>query len=126
MQSLQVVLAENNKEELRERRHQTGDNGAHKERIEGVPPAFKLVGAGLEHSHPLAALRHRHQAREGEFFSGRFGESRAGEYQASVEDLRGAMACRMRRIETDLEDFGIKKEESEKGDLGRGEREQSK
>ena len=47
MQSLQVVLAENSKEELRERRHQTGDNGAHKERIEGAPLVFRLVGAGL-------------------------------------------------------------------------------
>ena len=60
MQSLQVVLAENSKEELRERRHQTGDNGAHKERIEGAPLGFRLVRAGLEHSRPLAALRHRH------------------------------------------------------------------
>ena len=65
MQSLQVVLAENNKEGLRERRHQTSDDGAHKERIEGAPPAFRLVGIGLEHSRPLAALHHRHQAREG-------------------------------------------------------------
>ena len=60
------------------------------------------------------------------FFSGRFRESRAGEYQASVGDFRGAMACRMRKIEIDLEDFGSKKEESKKGDLGRGEQEQSK
>ena len=56
MQSLQVVLADNSKEELGERRHQTGDDGAHKERIEGAPLALRLVGAGLEHSHPLAAL----------------------------------------------------------------------
>ena len=83
---MQVVLAENSKE-LRERRHHIGDDGAHKERIEGPPPAFRLVGAGLEHSRPLAALRHRHQVREARFFSGRFGESRAGEYQASVGDL---------------------------------------
>ena len=60
------------------------------------------------------------------FFSDRFGESRAGEYQASVGDLRGAMARRARKIETDLEDFESKKEESEKGDLERGEGEQSK
>ena len=66
VQSLQVVLAENSKEELGERRHQTGDNGAHKERIEGAPLDFRLVGASLEHSRPLAALRHRHQVREGE------------------------------------------------------------
>ena len=66
MQSLQVVLAENSIEELRERRHHTGDDGAHKERIEGAPPAFRRVGAGLEHKRPLAALRHHHQAREGE------------------------------------------------------------
>ena len=60
VQSLQVVLVENSKEELRERRHQTSDNGAHKERIEGDPVAFRLVRAGLEHSRPLAALLHRH------------------------------------------------------------------
>ena len=83
---------------------------------------------GLRHfalapSLPCSTVIRRVRAR---FFSGRFGESRASEYQASVGDLRGAMVCRMRRIETDLEDFGIKKEESEKGDLGRGEREQSR
>ena len=63
---------------------------------------------------PCATVIRRVRAR---FFPDRFGESRADEYQASVGDLRGAMACRMRRIETDLEDFGSKKEESEKGDL---------
>ena len=72
---------------------------------------------------PYATVIRRVRAR---FFSGRFRESRAGEYQALVGDLRGAMACRMRRIETNLEDFGSKKEESEKGDLERGEGEQSK
>ena len=72
---------------------------------------------------PCAIVIRRVRAR---FFSDRFVESRAGEYQASVKDLRGAVACRMRRIETDLEDFGSKKEESEKGDLGRGEQEQSR
>ena len=66
VQSLQVVLAKDSKEELGKRRHQTGDDGAHKERIEGAPIALRLVGAGLEHSRPLVALRHHHQAREGE------------------------------------------------------------
>ena len=66
VQSLQVVLVKNNKEELGKRRHQTGDDGAHKERVEGAPLAFRLGEAGLEHSRPLVALRHRHQAREGE------------------------------------------------------------
>ena len=64
---------------------------------------------------PYATVIRRVRVR---FFSGKFGESRAGEYQASVGDLRGAMACRARRIETDLEDFGSKKEESEKGGMG--------
>ena len=66
VQSLQVVLAKNSKEELEKRRHQTGDDGAHKERVEGSPLAYRLGGAGLEHSPPLVALRHHHQAREGE------------------------------------------------------------
>ena len=72
---------------------------------------------------PCATIMRRVRAR---FFSDMFGGSRAGEYQASVGDLRGAMVCRARRIEIDLEDFGSKKEESEKGDLGRGEQEQGK
>ena len=72
---------------------------------------------------PYATVIRRARAR---FFSNKFGESRAGEYQASAGDLRGAMACRMRRIETDLEDFGSKRKESEKGDLGQDGREQGK
>ena len=36
------------------------------------------------------------------------------------------MAGRMGRIETDLEDFGSRKEKSEKGDLEQDEREKSK
>ena len=64
---------------------------------------------------PCAIVIRRARAR---FFSDKFGESRAGEYQASAGDLRVAMACRMRRIETDLEDFGSKREESKKEDLG--------
>src|SRR4051812_38573556 len=66
MQSLQVVLAKNGMEELRERRHQTGDDGAYEERVEGASLALRLVGADLERSRPLSALRYRHQAREGE------------------------------------------------------------
>ena len=69
-----------------------------------------------------AAIRHV-RAR---FFSDKFGESRADEYQASAEDLRVAMACRMRRIEMDLEDFGSKREEGKKGDLGQDGQEQGK
>ena len=123
---MKVIVAEDRDEELRKRRHQTGDDGAHDERVEGAPLALRLVGADLEHSRPLAALRHVIRRARARFFSDKFGESRAGEYQASARDLRGAMACWMRRIETDLEDFGSKREESEKGDLGQDGREQDK
>ena len=82
-------------------------------------PALSTVARLLPYTTVIKRVRAR-------FFSNRFGESRAGEYQALVGDLRGAMACRTRRIETDLEDFRSKKEESEKGDLGRSEREQSR
>ena len=95
MQGLQVLLAKNNEEELRKRRHQTGDDGAHKEQVEGAPLTFRLGGAGLEHRRPLiacATIIRRVMAR---FFSDTFGGSRAGEYQASVGVLRGAMARRM-------------------------------
>ena len=66
VQSLQVLQAKNNKEEHGKKRHQTGDDGAHKERVEGAPLAFRLVGAGLEHSRSHVALRHRPQVHEGE------------------------------------------------------------
>ena len=126
MQGLQVVLVKNSKEELKKRRHQTGDDGAHKERVEGAPLAFRLGGAGLEHiapSLPCAIVIRRVRAR---FFSDTFGGSRADEYQASAGILRGAMACWMEGIETDLEDFGGKKEKGEGGDLEQGERERRK
>ena len=66
VQSLQVVQAKNSKEELEKRRHQTGDDGAHKERVEGAALAFRLVEAGLEHGRSHIALRHRPRAHEGE------------------------------------------------------------
>ena len=78
----------------------------------------KLALSTVAPSLPYATvIRHVRAA----FFSDTFGGSRVGKYQASVGDLRGAMACRMGRIETDLEDFGSRKEKSEKGDLGQGE-----
>ena len=63
---------------------------------------------------PCATVIRRVRAR---FFSDMFEGSREGEYQAPAGVLRGAMACRRCGIEADLEDFGSKKEESEKGDL---------
>ena len=45
--------------------HQTGDNGAHEERIEGAPSAFRDGGAGLERFRPVDALRLRHLAHQG-------------------------------------------------------------
>src|SRR3954471_15804912 len=57
MQSLQVVMAEDGEEELRERRHQARSNGAYEERIEGAPSALRGGGADLEH------LRLRHVGR---------------------------------------------------------------
>ena len=65
VQILQIVMVENRKEELRKRGHQTGGDGAHKERVEGAFSALRKGGADLEHSRPLVALRHS-QAREGE------------------------------------------------------------
>ena len=82
-------------------------------------PALSTVAPSLPYTTVLRRMRAR-------FFSDTFGGSRAGEYQASVGVLRGAMACRMGRIETDLEDFGSRKEKSEKGDLEPCEQEQSK
>ena len=117
VQSLQVVMAENRKEELGKGRHQSGSDGAHEERVESASLVLGKGGANLDCRHPVAALRRRHQAREGEILLVMLGGSRAGEYQASVGVLRGAMACHMERIEADLEDFGSKKEKSEKGDL---------
>ena len=63
---MNIVVAEDKEEELRKGRHQTGDDGAHEERIEGAPLIFKLGGADPECSRPLVALRHHHLAREGE------------------------------------------------------------
>ena len=125
VQSLQVVLMKYSKEELGKGRHQTGDDGAHKERVEGAPlasgwaePALSTVAPSL----PCATVIRRVRAR---FFSDMFGGSRADKYQASSGTLRGAMACPMGGIETYLEDFGSK-EKSKKGDLEQGELERSK
>ena len=62
MQSLQVVMAEDREEKLREGRHQASNNGAYKERIKGAPSALRGGGAGLEHLRPIDALRRRHLA----------------------------------------------------------------
>src|SRR4051812_27287315 len=66
MQSLQVVMAEDGKEELRKRRYQARCNGAHEERIEGAPLAFRGIGADLEHLRPVNALRRGHPVQQGE------------------------------------------------------------
>ena len=66
-----------------------------------VEPGLSTVAPSL----PYATVIKRVRAR---FFSDKFGGSRVGEYQALVGVLRGAMACWMQRIETDLEDFGSK------------------
>ena len=65
VQSLKVVMAEDGEEELRKGRHQTGSNGAHKERIEGAPLALRKGGAGLEHLCPVDALHRHHPAHPG-------------------------------------------------------------
>ena len=76
-------------------------------------PALSTVTPSL----PYATILRRMRAR---FLSDTFGGSGAGEYQASVGVLRGAMAYRRGRIKADLEDFGSRKEKSEKGDLEQG------
>ena len=65
VQSLNIVVAEDNEEELGKGRHQTGNDGAHEERIEGAPSAFRDGGAGLERFRPVDALRLRHLAHQG-------------------------------------------------------------
>ena len=67
MQSMQLVLAKDNKKELRERRHQTRDDSAHEEGVEGAPLVLRSGGAEPERSLPhLVNLRRRHLAHEGE------------------------------------------------------------
>ena len=65
VQSLNIIVAEDREEELREGRYQTGNNGAYKERIEGAPLALREGRAGLEHLRPVDALRRRHLAHPG-------------------------------------------------------------
>ena len=65
MQSLKIIMAEDREEELRKGRHQTGDNGAHEERIEGAPLALREGKSGLEHLRPVDALRRRNLAHPG-------------------------------------------------------------
>ena len=60
-------MAEDGVEEVGEGVNQACNDGTHEEGIEGAPLVLRLGRAGLERSLPhLAALRHRHQAREGE------------------------------------------------------------
>ena len=66
VQSLQVVMAENRKEELGKGRHQTGGDGAHEERVEGASFILRKGRANLERGRPVVALRRHHQAREGQ------------------------------------------------------------
>ena len=92
-QSLKIIMAEDREEELRERGYQAGSKGAYEERIEGAPLALGKGGAVLEHlcpTMPCAATIRRTRAR---LVSDMFGESKAGEYQASAGVWRGAMAC---------------------------------
>ena len=49
VQSLQVVMAENRKEELRKGRHQTGGDGANEERVEGASFVLGKGGTNIEH-----------------------------------------------------------------------------
>ena len=65
VKSLNIVVAKDREEELGKWRHQTGDNGAHEERIEGAPLALREGRAGLEHLRPVDALRRRHLAHPG-------------------------------------------------------------
>ena len=62
---MQVVMAEDREEKLRKGRHQTGSNGAYKERIEGAPLALRKGRAGLEHLCPVDTLRRHHPAHPG-------------------------------------------------------------
>ena len=67
MKGLQPVMAEDTVEELVKGRNQAGDDGAHEEGVKGAPLSLWGSRAGSESSLPhLAALRRRHQAREGE------------------------------------------------------------
>ena len=62
---MQVVMAEDREEELRERRYQTGSNGTYEERVQGAPLGLRRGGAGLEHLRPIDALRRHHPAHPG-------------------------------------------------------------
>ena len=104
---MQLILAKDGKEELREGRNQTSDDGVHEEGVEGAPLVLRLGGAKTERSLPISlicdAAIWRVRAR---FFSVMFGGSRAGEYQtdgASAVVLRGAIARWRRKDEADLE-----------------------
>src|SRR4051812_41729363 len=78
MQGLQVVMAEDGKEELRERGHQARSNGAYEERIEGAPMAHRGGGANLEHPRPVDALRRRHPVQPGEALLRHVGKVQGG------------------------------------------------
>ena len=92
VQSLKVVMAEDGKEEFREGRHQTGDNGAHEERIEGASLALREGRTSLEHLRPVDALRAANWCTRARLASDTFGESKADEYQAPAEAWRGAVS----------------------------------
>ena len=92
VQSLKVVVAEDREEELRKRRHQTGDDGAHEERIEGAPSAFRESRAGLEHRRPVDACAAAIWRTRARLASDMFGGSKADEYQAPAGAWRGAMS----------------------------------
>ena len=92
VQSLQVVMVENRKEELRKGRHQTSDDGANEEQTEGAPLAFREGRAGLEHLRPVDALRRHHLAHLGKACLRHIWRAKADENQAPAGAWRGAMS----------------------------------
>ena len=89
---MNIVVAKDREEELGKGRHQTGDNGAHEERIEGASLVLREAELALNTfapSTPYAAAIWRTRAR---LASDMFGESKADEYQAQAGAWRGAMS----------------------------------
>src|SRR3954470_12827816 len=126
MQSLQVVMAEDGEEELRERRHQARSNGAYEERIEGAPSALKGGRADLEHLRPVDALRRRHPVQLGETrlrHVGRVQSRREPSFSRGLARRHGYLG---QADGTDLEAWRKRGEAQERGSEQRLKKEKSK
>ena len=98
MQRLQPVVVEDFIKEIRKGRNQPDGDAAREEGEEGAPLRLRLVGRKPElRLPPFIALPRRQRRVEARLFSVTLGASRAGSYQAGVEEdltLRGAMGRR--------------------------------